>query len=266
MHSIIKKSLGIAFAFVTGASTIASLCDYSLRKVFPNQSLWLILLILLGGSAAVFLCALFLYLDRRHKGYETKVNGKPVSIIVGDLFKQEGFKLIPFNERFDTKVDDIIIAHRTLNGIMIDKHVADKDKLNTVIEEAKCDVSRFMANKKGIFPLGRLIAFEDFLMMAFTHFNDQNVAYIKASEYEQVLLNMWEDMRRVYAGREINIPLIGSGITTLVGKSVKDYTNLLKCILCTLDRSNFQPVRGVKIVLTKDAIKQIDMNRIKEQF
>ena len=120
MRSIIKKSLGIAFTFVTGTSTIASLCDCSLRKAFPNQSLWLILLILLGGFAIVFLCTLFLYLAMRHKGYKTKVNGKPVSIIVGDLFKQEGFKVIPFNERFDTKVDDVIIAHRTLNGIMID--------------------------------------------------------------------------------------------------------------------------------------------------
>lgn len=266
MRSIIKKSASIAFAVVTGASTIASLCDYSLRKAFPNLPLWLILMILLGGFAAAFICALLAYLSRRHSGYETRVNGKPVSIIVGDLFKQEGFKLIPFNERFDTRVDDVVIAHRTLNGIMIDKYVADKDKLNTAIEEAKSDASRFMANKKGIFPLGRLIAFEDFLMMAFTHFNNQNVAYIEVSEYEQVLLNMWEDMRRVYAGREINIPLIGSGITTLVGRAVKDYTNLLKCILCTLDRSNFQPVKGVRIVLTKDAIKQIDMNRIKEQF
>lgn len=266
MCSIIKKSLGIAFAFVTGASTIASLCDYSLRKAFPNQSLWLILLILLGGFALVFLCALCLYLSRRHKGYETKVNGKPVSIIVGDLFKQEGFKLIPFNERFDTKVDDVIIAHRTLNGIMIDKYVSDIDKLNATIESAKCDASKLNPNKKGMFPLGRLIAFEDFLLLAFTHFNEENVAYIEASEFEQVLLNMWAEMRRVYAGREINMPLIGSGITTLEGISVKDYTNLLKCILCTLDRSNFQPVKGVRIILTKDAIKQIDMNRIKEQF
>ena len=266
MRGIIQKSLCIAFAAVTGISTIASLCDYSLRKAFPDQRLWLILLVLLGGFAVVFICALCFYLVRRHRGYETKVNGKPVSIIVGDLFKQEGSKLIPFNERFDTQVDDVIIAHRTLNGIMIDKHVADKDKLIATIENAKSDASKLKANRKGIFPLGRLIAFEDFLMLAFTHLDDQNVAYIDVSEYEQVLLNMWTEMRRVYAGKEINLPLIGSGITTLVGSTAKDYTNLLKCMLCTLDRSNFQPVKGIKIVLTKDAIKQIDMNRITEQF
>jgi hypothetical protein len=266
MHSVIKQSLGIAFAVVTGASTIASLCDYSLRKAFPNLSLWLILLILLGGFAAVFVCSLLAFRAMRHRGYETKINGKPVAIMVGDLFKQDGFKVIPFNERFDTQVDDVIVAHRTLNGIMIDKYVVDKDKLIDTIDKAKSDASRLKPNKKGIFPLGRLIAFEDFLMLAFTHFDEQNVAYIHASEYEKVLLNMWEEMRRVYAGREISLPLIGSGITTLVGRSVKDYTNLLKCILCTLDRSNFQPVMGVKIVLTKEAIKQINMNRIKEQF
>jgi len=266
MRSIIQKSLCIAFAVVTGTSTIASLCDYSLRKAFPNQRLWLILMILLGGFAVVFICVLCFYLVRRHRGYETRINGKPVSIIIGDLFKQEGSKVIPFNERFDTQVDDVIIAHQTLNGIMIDKYVVDKNKLSATIENAKSDASKLKSNKKGIFPLGRIIVFEDFLMLAFTHSDDQNVAYIDVSEYEQVLLNMWAEMRRVYAGKEINLPLIGSGITTLVGSTTKDYTNLLKCMLCTLDRSNFQPVKGVKIVLTKEAIKQIDMNRIKEQF
>lgn len=266
MRSIIHRCLGIAFATITGISTIASLCDYSLRKAFPDQKLWLILLILLGGFAIVFGSSLLLYYARRHCGYETRINGRPVSIIVGDIFKQEGFKLIPFNERFDTQVDDIVIAHGTLNGVMIDKYVSNKNQLTATIERAKCDASRFKASKKGVFPLGRLIAFEDFLLLAFTHFSEENVAYIDVSEYEQALLNMWSEMRRVYAGREINIPLIGSGITTLVGRSVKDYTALLKCILCTLERSNFQPVKGVKIVLTQEAIKQVDMNRIKEQF
>lgn len=266
MRSVMRKSAEIAFAIVTSVSTIGSLCDYSLRKVFPNQPWWSVFLILIGGFVLVFMGAICYFLSQRHTGYSTKVNGKTVSIIVGDLFKQNGLKLIPFNERFDTQVDDVIVAHSTLNGIMVDQYVKDKDKLESTIKSARDEVSAFRANKKGIFPLGRLIQFEDFLMLAFTHFDEHNIAYIGAGEYEQVLLNMWTELRRVYAGREINIPLVGSGITTILGTSCKDYTSLLKCILCTLERSNFQPVGGIKIVLTENAIKQIDMTKIKEQF
>ena len=121
-------------------------------------------------------------------------------------------------------------------------------------------------NKKKEYPLGRIIQYNQFLMLAFTHFDAENKAYINISEYDQVLLRMWSEIRRVYAGKEVVLPLLGSGITTIDGAPCKNYTELLKCMLCTLKRSNFEPTLGIKIILTKDAIKQIDMNKLREVF
>ena len=73
-------------------------------------------------------------------------------------------------------------------------------------------------------------------------------------------------MRRVYAAKPINIPLIGGGVTTINGLPEKNYTELLKCILCTLRSSKFQADQGITVVLTKDAIDKIDMNVIREEF
>ena len=101
---------------------------------------------------------------------------------------------------------------------------------------------------------------------AFSHFDDQNRAYIVNGEYEQILIRMWSEIRRVYAMKKITIPLLGAGITDIIGTSEKNYTGLLKCILCTFRNSKFQPDKGITIILTKDAIKNINMNEIREEF
>ena len=265
MISIIKKSARYAFAIVTGLSTIASLCSYTLRDI-EGVSFGKAIFILSIGYFLILAIIFLWYIWQRHRPYVTKINGKPVQICLGDIFKEKGLKVIPFNERFDTQVDDIIIAHRTLNGMMIDNHVSDIEDLKKRILDAKNDKSNLKISKTGVYPLGRIIPYNDFLMLAFTHFDSENKAYVNISEYEQVLLRMWAEIRRVYAGREVVLPLLGSGITNIDGLPYKDCTELLKCILCTFKRSKFEPIEGIRIVLTKDGIRQIDMNKIKEIF
>lgn len=265
MKSIIKKSAQYAFAIVTGVSTVASLCNYTLRDC-GNMSLCMAVVILLSVYLVLWGVIFFFYLWQRHRPYTTKINGKPIKICIGDIFKEQGLKVIPFNERFDTQVDDVIIAHRTLNGMMIDYHVSDIEDLRKRILDASKDKSNLTIKKAGVYPLGRIIPYGDFLMLAFTHFDSENKAYISINEYEQVLLRMWSEIRRVYAGKEVVLPLLGSGITNIDGLPYKDFTELIKCILCTLRRSKFEPVEGVKIVLTEAGIRQIDMNKIKEIF
>lgn len=52
------------------------------------------------------------------------VEGSIVTVKVYDLFRQDGFKVIAFNEYFDTQVDDVIISHNSLNGLYIDNYLA----------------------------------------------------------------------------------------------------------------------------------------------
>ena len=110
-----------------------------------------------------------------------------MTIKTGNLFHETGWKVIPFNEYFDTQVDDVIIAHSSLNGIMIDDHIDGKcDELNKVIKDAAFSSSKFLpmdVNGRKKYPLGRLIPYKDFLMLAFTHFDDQNIAHIGIGEY-----------------------------------------------------------------------------------
>jgi len=49
----------------------------------------------------------------------TKIEGSDITIKQGGIFKQPDFKVIAFNEYFDTQVDDKIISRNSLNGILL---------------------------------------------------------------------------------------------------------------------------------------------------
>lgn len=265
----IKKSVQYSFSIVAGLSTIAGIWGYTVKDINPHWQWWkwglilVVVFIVLSGIIYAIIRSL------AHKPYKTSINGKPVEIKTGDLFAEKGWKVIPFNDRYDTQVDDVIIAHNSLNGKMIDSHVNDLKSLNDTILAAVNDTSEFKPKTvggKATFPLGRLIAYGDFLMLSFSHFDKQNRAYIEIGEYEQMLIRMWAEMRRVYAAKHIVLPLIGSGITTIAGMPQKNYTEMLKCILCTLRGSHFQPDQGISVILTEEAMSNIDMSIIKEEF
>ncbi len=267
--SAIRHSIQYAFSVIAGASTVAGIWGYTIRDISEKISWWQWLLIIVGAFILLSIGFYFCIRAFRHRSFSTKVNGKTVVIKTGDLFESEGWKLIPCNERFDTQVDDVIIAHNTLNGQMIDHHISDLEDLKTKISFASNDTSPLKGKKingRIIYPLGRVIPYDDFLMLAFSHFDEQNQAYIGIGEYEQLLIRMWAEIRRVYAAKPITIPLIGAGITNVDGMPEKDYTEFLKCMLCTLRSSKFQPDKGITIVVTAEAMDRIDMNAIREEF
>lgn len=269
INKLIERSFQHAFSIIAGLSTIAGLWGYTIKDINDDLSWWKWGIILLGIFAILSVIIYLLLKILSHRAYHTEINGKRVLIKTGDIFQESGWKVIPFNERFDTKVDDHIIAHNTLNGMMIDNYVDDVEKLKAVINDADNEKSTFvphMVAGKKIYPLGRLIPYEDFLMLSFSHFDNNETAYIGIGEYEQLLMRMWEEMRRVYAAKPINLPLIGGGVTTINGLPEKNYTELLKCMLCTLRSSKFQADQGITIVLTQDVIDKIDMNVIREEF
>lgn len=266
---MIKKSFQYSFAIIAGASAIAGLWGYTVKDINSSWNWWAWGLVLIGAFIFLFVILYLGFCLLKHKPYNTIINGTPVKIIIGDLFAQEGWKVIPFNDRFDMQVDDKIIAMNSLNGILIKEKGIDQNELKNTICEAINDTSKLkpvLYGEKMVFPLGRLIPFKEYLLLSFSHFDDQNVAFLNIGEYEQMLFCMWEEMRRVYAAKPVAIPFIGTGITKIEGVSEKNYTEMLKCILCTFKRSNFQTDHGINIVLTQKTIEKVDMNIIKEEF
>lgn len=75
---------------------------------------------LLGGVFLVFLVIIYIYDWRKANklnSVEIDIEGTTVCIKEGDIFEEDGLKVIAFNEYFDTLVDNKIINEVSLNGI-----------------------------------------------------------------------------------------------------------------------------------------------------
>ncbi len=254
----ILGTIGVFTSFLTIFITVPDDCKLSYGLIF----LLIILLIYI----------FVLYKANHVSDIRLNVNGLNVRINYGDIFNSKGLKLIPFNEYFDTQVDNIIIAENTLNGKFIKKYYPNVSNLDTQIS-SKLQLKSFQKNesralgKINKYELGTTIEVADeFILTAFTHFDNENNAYLSKVEFLLCLNNMWKEINRIYAQRNINIPLLGSGISR-IGNDLKpqDY---LEQILNSIKLSNIDNAynTSVTIVLHESIQEHINLFTIKNKF
>jgi hypothetical protein len=194
------------------------------------------------------------------------IRGINVMVKQGDIFKADGWKLIPCNEYFDTQVDDVIIAKSSLNGIFIEKHVTDVEDLKSaIVADDRSPLSRYPSTDrtKTRYELGTIKTFQDVMLLALTRINEQYEAHTSRAEYEQTLRIMWKEISRVYAGKPIYLPLLGAGITRFDDMATKPNAELLKCIICTLRTSTVTFYAPITILLTENVVKTINLYELK---
>ncbi len=175
------------------------------------------------------------------------------------MFNGEGYKVIPCNEFFDTKVDNTIISDQTLNGKFILHHVDDITDLRKVIEQENPNFRGKNKNNKIMYRLGHIIKFKEFLLLAFTHFNKHNVAHLSNIDYVICLINMWKELRIKYSGKPISLPLLGSGITKFDNLSEKNNFELLQYMIWSLKISGEQFTEQITIVVTPKVWKDLNL-------
>lgn len=196
------------------------------------------------------------------------IEGSEVNIKAGDIFEQDGLKVIAFNEYFDTKVDDKIISSRSLNGIFINKYFKDSvSELDEYIENYDFEENKLDENtgrkdgKKQKFKLGTICLYEDFILTAFSKFDDKNKATLTMPEYLEFLIKFWDEINRVYAQKSVSVPIFGSGITRIKEhKNISD-EELLKIMLWTfrISEMRFKYPAKLTIVIHKDKIVQVNL-------
>lgn len=207
----------------------------------------------------------------------TKINvtieGSDVTIKVGDIFQEPDFKVIAFNEYFDTQVDNKIISEGSLNGVFIKEHldipVADLDEYIATYDFDKDEILGANENrrqgKKLRHKIGSICIYSDYLLTAFSKFDDSNKALITMPEYLEFLINFWDRVNRVYAQKNVSTPIFGSGITRIQGhKNISD-EDLLKIMLWTfrISEMRFKYPARLTIIIHKDKIDKINLLDIK---
>lgn len=204
---------------------------------------------------------------------DISIEGSDVTIKVGDIFLEEGLKAIAFNEYFDTQVDNKIIAERSLNGIFLNEHLnAPVSELDRYIEDYNFETSEIIetnearkAGKKVRYQIGTTCIYQDFLLTAFSKFDENNKAILTMPEYLEFLINFWDKVNNVYAQKSVSTPIFGSGIARIKGhKNISD-EDLLKIMLWTfrISEMRFKYPARLTIIIHKDKIDKINLLDIK---
>jgi Ca2+/Na+ antiporter len=159
---------------------------------------------------------------------EIDIDNSIIEIKIGDIFKENGLKVIAFNEYFDTLVNNRIISDTTLNGMYIKRKINDITELDRLIEEDVYIKENFISTneeriqgKKKKYKLGSIYEHDDYLLTAFSRFDNSNKAFLNMNDFINFLLHFWNEIDRIYNGRSVSIPLLGSGITRL-----KEYNSI----------------------------------------
>ena len=228
----------------------------------------------LAFLALLALIYLFIWLwSNNLNSIDISVEGSDVSIKTGDIFQQPGLKAIAFNEYFDTQVDNKIIGETSLNGVFIQKHLGVPiSELDRHIDEYAFDGSEVLdenearkQGKKKRYQIGTICLYKDYLLTAFSKFDDNNKALLTMPEYLEFLINFWDKVNNVYAQQSVSATIFGSGITRIKGhKNISD-EDLLKIMLWTfrISEMRFKYPAKLTIVIHKDKIDQINLLDIK---
>ncbi len=122
--------------------------------------------------------------------------------------------------------------------------------------EAEAKRLGLQKNNEGLydFPLGSIVRYDSsvdnhtYLMLAMTELNANHESHTNMAKFEYMLMNMWKEIDRVYAGNDIALPLLGTGISRF-DDGPKEKESLLRCMLCTLNSSGVSLNSKVSILL-----------------
>ena len=256
-----KDSFVLAFAIITGIATVSTIIGVSMKDIlsFSGFNCFIAIILRTVILVVVYVAVALLIFVIKGRKYKNKIKLKSgknsVCVKEGDIFQEEAWRVIAFDTHFSTTVDDVVISKDSLHGKLVLEH-GSAEGIDAVVK-AEAERQRKRPDKNGIytFNLGTAIHYEGsdghYIMVAMTELDKDNVSKTNLAKYESTLMHMWTEIRRVYAGNAIALPLLGGGITDFIDGQ-DEPQNLLRCMICTLRTSKVHFKSGVRIVLYKN--------------
>ena len=263
LNKKVRNNFYFAFSIIAAAISFLflfwDLCP-QIKNIIGNVALIVLFFIYLG---------IWLYYNNLRK-ITINIDNSEVIVKEGDLFKEEGLKVIAFNEYFDTIVDDIIISKASLNGIFINKFIGDQIKdldehINKYLNDndiLETGVSRKNGGKNTKYKLGKIVLWEDeYILTSFSKFDKDDRARLTMPEYIKFLIEFWDRINCIYAQRNVSVPIFGSGITRIKEHIHIRDEELLKIMLWTfkLSEYRFKYPAKLSIIIHKSNFSDINL-------
>lgn len=196
-----------------------------------------------------------------------------IEVLFGDLFDQSGIRVIAVNEFFDSKIGKPV-SDKSLHGIFLQKcfggHPEPFDKqVDVQLKEViSIDVTKSDGKTK-CYPIGSsaLIAVNNdrYLVFAFAKTDPVTCkAYSDVTMMWVALHELWQRARIESGGHEINLPLVGSGLSGL-GLPTRDLLNLIILSAITETKSK-EVTQRIRIILHRDRFEDLDLRDVKKHW
>lgn len=256
--------VGIISTFVTLISFFVSI---------QNHQNWLKIAIFVVFCCSLVLIFLVMWWNANaKKEVKLRINNTNVEIRIGNVLEfneKEELSVITVNEYFDTKADDYLVAKKSLHGQFIEKMEKER-KIKELEEYIKNDNRKHTNTYKINFarkvgnnvkhPIGSMLLFESYVLTTFAKIDRKQQAYLSGEDYIVFLMRFWSNIGSIYAGKTINIPVMGAGITRFRdGKPCNQV--LLEMILWSLKLSGFDNSYNdskVNIIIHENDAEKID--------
>lgn len=252
-----KKSLTISATIIGSLATLLTILGISL-STFPELTIVTRILIVVSVFLLLFVASYVAIGIVFRNSIDLSIHGTHVAVRRGNIFDAQALRVIGCDTHFDTRIDDIVISKSSLHGKLFLKHGDTKEIENLVSAEAKrLNLSQ---NEDGTFefPLGTIVVYESsvdnqtYLLLAMTKLDSDYEAHTNMAEFEQMLMHMWKEIDRTYAGRSVALPVLGAGITRFDDRP-KRKEDLLRCMMCTLNSSSVALSSRIDILIFEDA-------------
>lgn len=227
---------------------------------------------LIGYFIVSFIIALVIvYPKRKVKFGLTNTNTK-VEIVFGDLFTTTGHKIISASEFFDSKIGKPV-SPTSLQGVFINKilgghtNVFD-NAVNTQLAGKEIATVHRVDGKTLKYEIGTTITINHdqstYFIFALTNTDNDCNANSTPSLMLKALEGLWNKVRTEGNGIDINLPLIGNGLSRIgLPPSQLLQLTLISLLKAVKERDLSSTIR---IVLTEDVFDKIDLEIIKNNW
>jgi hypothetical protein len=203
---------------------------------------------------------------------ELKNTNTKIEIVFGDLFKQEGSKVISVNNYFDTEIGKPV-SSKSLHGYFIEKIIGGHTEPieNAITEQLQNIKPKKLVKSEGKtkkYPLGTTIYIDHssnrYFLFAFSKSDRECKAYSSPANMLNSLDSLWDYVRNNGNGHSINLSLIGNGLSG-VGLPPTQLIQLILISILKFTKSK-ELSTTIRIVLTKEIFSKVDLELIKNNW
>ena len=260
---------------LAGLSSLATLVSFEYNWTVQEISLCTTIVL---GSVILLICISYaVWQVIPKKSLSITINEiLKVNIKVGDLFSyRDHLIVIPVNEYFDTLVDNKVVAKSSIHGQFIDKYFTHSNDLRAVIDAELTKLSNLqystVQRSSGLpqrkYELGTAISVENagtkFLLVAFTHFDSNNCAYLDVHAIQAVVNKTYNAIRSHANGLPVAMPILGTGLAKIAITPKK----MLQYLLLNLEISmpDKRPSEINLIIYSKDK-RKYNLNQLEDLY